>query len=237
MRYYSTKVIELGSAAFRQPNAKSHCRFIHGYRLVGKFTFTADSLDGNNWVVDFGDFDELKGFLQEKFDHTLVLAKNDPAMKEFEALEKAGAASIVVMDEGVGIEMFAKYCFNAADSYVKHKTNNRVRAHSVEVFEHEKNSAIYSAESAEEADAEVTEEAYVAAPVKSKGKKGKAAEPAWAPVAKVEKQPEAKAPEAKAPEANKPVSIVPKHTQAPPTGVPVGGKNRPSTWDFGTKWA
>ena len=171
MRYYSTKVIELGSAAFRQPNAKSHCRFIHGYRLTGKFTFTADSLDTNNWVVDFGDFDEFKGFLQEKFDHTLVLSKNDPAMKEFEALEKAGAASIVVMDEGVGIEMFAKYCFDAADSYVKHKTGGRARAHSVEVFEHEKNSAIYSVESAEEANADVAEEANVVAPAKGKGKK------------------------------------------------------------------
>jgi 6-pyruvoyltetrahydropterin/6-carboxytetrahydropterin synthase len=232
MRYYSTKVIELGSAAFRQPNAKSHCRFIHGYRLTGKFTFTAEALDTNNWVVDFGDFDEFKGFLQEKFDHTLVLAKNDPAMKEFQALEKAGAASIVVMDEGVGIEMFAKYCFDAADSYVKHKTSGRARAHSVEVFEHEKNSAIYSVESAEEAAADVAEVANVVAPAKGKGKKGKAAEPAWAPVAAAEKQPAAKAPE-----ENKPISIVPKQTSAPPQGVPVGGKNRPSTWDFGTKWA
>ena len=232
MRYYSTKVIELGSAAFRQPNAKSHCRFIHGYRLTGKFTFTADSLDTNNWVVDFGDFDEFKGFLQEKFDHTLVLSKNDPAMKEFEALEKAGAASIVVMDEGVGIEMFAKYCFDAADSYVKHKTGGRARAHSVEVFEHEKNSAIYSAENAEEANADVAEEANVVAPAKGKGKKGKAAEPAWAPVAPAEKQPVAKAPE-----ANKSISVVPKQTSAPPQAVPVGGRNRPSTWDFGTKWA
>lgn len=227
MRYYSTKVIELGSAAFRQPNAKSHCRFIHGYRLTGKFTFTAEALDTNNWVVDFGDFDEFKIFLQKKFDHTLVLAKNDPAMKEFEALEKAGAASIVVMDEGVGIEMFAKYCFDAADSYVKHKTSGRARAHSVEVFEHEKNSAIYSAE---ETAADVAEVANVVAP--AKGKKGKAAEPAWAPVAAAEKQPAAKAPE-----ENKQISIVPKQTSAPPQGVPVGGKNRPSTWDFGTKWA
>lgn len=232
MRYYSTKVIELGSTAFRQPNAKSHCRFIHGYRLVGKFTFTANELDSNNWVVDFGDFDELKGFLQEKFDHTLVLAKNDPAMKEFQALEKAGAASIVVLEDGVGIEMFAKYCFEAADSYVKHKTNGRARAHSVEVFEHEKNSAIYSAESAEEAEAEVTEEVEVAVPAKGKGKKIKDAEPVWAPPAKAEKQTEVKPYE-----TNKPVRVTPKQSEAPPTGVPVGGKNRPSTWDFGTKWA
>lgn len=226
MRYYSTKIIELGSTAFRQPNAKSHCRFIHGYRLIGKFIFTADSLDANNWVVDFGDFDELKGFLQEKFDHTLVLSKNDPAMKEFKALEKAGAASIVVLDDGVGIEMFAKYCFEAADSYVKHKTDGRVRAHSVEVFEHEKNSAIYSAEGGNE-DAEDTNES---------------SDPAWAPEQKAETKPakpakSVKQTEAKPYEAQKPVNITPKQTAAPPSGVPVGGKNRPSTWDFGTKWA
>jgi hypothetical protein len=152
-------------------------------------------------------------------------------MKEFEALEKAGAASIVVMDEGVGIELFAKYCFNAADSYVKHKTSGRVRAHSVEVFEHEKNSAIYSAETAQESTAEVADEAE-AAPAKGKGKKGKTAEPVWAPPAKSEKQTEALAYD-----TNKPVRVTPKQTDAPPQGVPVGGKNRPSTWDFGTKWA
>ena len=229
MRYYSTKIIELGSAAFRQPKAKSHCRFIHGYRLTGKFVFTADSLDANNWVVDFGDFDELKTFLQGKFDHKLVLAKNDPAMKEFKALEKAGAAEIVVMDEGVGIELFTKYCFEAADSYVKHKTDGRVRAHSVEVFEHEKNSAIYSAENANEAvDEAVNENAEDTVP-------------AWAPEEKSKKTEKSAAPakqtEAKPYETNKPVKVTPKQTDAPPTGVPVGGKNRPSTWDFGTKWA
>jgi len=230
MRYYSTKIIELGSAAFRQPRAKSHCRFIHGYRLTGKFIFTADSLDANNWVVDFGDFDELKTFLQEKFDHKLVLAKNDPAMKEFKALEKAGAAELVIMDEGVGIELFTKYCFEAADSYVKHKTDGRVRAHSVEVFEHEKNSAIYSADDTKE----ISEAAEKETP---------ASVPDWSPEAKTEAKAEVKPikpvkqTEAKPYETNKPVKITPKQTDAPPTGVPVGGKNRPSTWDFGTKWA
>lgn len=232
MRYYSTKVIELGSAAFRQPFAKSHCKFIHGYRLTGKFMFTADTLDINNWVVDFGDFDELKSYLQGQFDHKLVITEKDPALKELQALEKVGAVEITLMKEGVGIEMFAKYCFEAADSYVKHKSGGRVRAYSVEVFEHEKNSAIYSVENVDESTAEVADEVEAAAPVKGKAKKGKASEPVWAPPAKAEKQTEALPYE-----ANKPVKITPRQTSTPPTGVPVGGKNRPSTWDFGTKWA
>ena len=47
------------------------------------------------------------------------------------------------MEDGVGIEKFAEYCFKTADKYVKEITNNRCFATRVEVFEHEKNSAIY----------------------------------------------------------------------------------------------
>ena len=53
-KFISTKIIPLGSAAFRQPFARSHCKFIHGYRLQAKFWFECEVLDNNNWVVDFG---------------------------------------------------------------------------------------------------------------------------------------------------------------------------------------
>jgi hypothetical protein len=66
-----------------------------------------------------------------------------------------------------------------------------------------------------------------------KAKKGKTAEPAWTPPSPTA----SKQTEALPYETNKPVKITPKQTTTPPTGVPVGGKNRPSTWDFGTKWA
>ena len=64
--FNSTKVIELGSCAFRQPKAESHCRFVHGYRLIGKFWFGANKLDKNNWVVDFGDLKGLKKLLEDQ---------------------------------------------------------------------------------------------------------------------------------------------------------------------------
>ena len=66
MSFESTKVIDLGSCAFRQPQAESHCKFIHGYRLKAKFWFTADKLDKNHWVVDFGGLKELKKLLENQ---------------------------------------------------------------------------------------------------------------------------------------------------------------------------
>jgi len=75
MLYQSTKILELGSCAFRQWRADhSHCHYVHGYRLVAKFWFSAKELDNKNWVVDFGGLKELKSLLEKQFDHTLCVA-------------------------------------------------------------------------------------------------------------------------------------------------------------------
>jgi len=141
--FSSTKIIELGSCAFRQPQAKSHCKFIHGYRLVGKFWFGANELDENNWVVDFGDLKNLKKKLEEHFDHTTVIAATDPAIRAFKSLHKDGIVDLRVMEDGVGIEKFAEYCWKVANEHVAQSTDGRCWCKKVEVFEHEKNSAIY----------------------------------------------------------------------------------------------
>jgi len=144
-KFLSTKLIELGSTAFRQPNASSHCKQVHGYLLKAKVWLGCNELDENNWVFDFGGFKELKKTLEKTYDHKLVLSKDDPARSVFKELERYGAASIVTMD-GVGIEKFAEHVFNEVDTYVKFATKNRVWCEKVEVFEHEKNSAIYQKE-------------------------------------------------------------------------------------------
>ena len=141
--HYSTKIIELGSCAFRQPTAKSHCRFVHGYRLTAKFWFAANELDENNWVVDFGGLKELKKLLQKQFDHTTCVSRTDPKLDEFKRLEQAGVCDLRIMDDGVGIEKFAEWCHSAADNFVGVITKLRCRCVRVEVFEHENNSAIY----------------------------------------------------------------------------------------------
>lgn len=140
--FQSTKIIELGSCAFRQPNAESHCKFIHGYRLTAKFWFEADRLDTNNWVVDFGSLKGLKKLMQDQFDHTTCIAQTDPKLDMFKKLRDAGVCDLRIMD-GVGIEKFAEYCHTVAQAYVDELTDGRCRCVQVEMFEHENNSAIY----------------------------------------------------------------------------------------------
>ncbi len=145
-RYVSTKVIPLGSCAFRQPFAQSHCRFIHGYRLQAKFWFTCNQLDKNNWVVDFGALKELKTLLEQTFDHKTVVWDQDPDLDMFKELEKRGMIELVTFKDGVGIEKFAKFCFDEANSYVDEFTTGRCWCTKVEVWEHDQNSAIYGEE-------------------------------------------------------------------------------------------
>ena len=147
MPYQSTKTYghNIGlSACFRQPNAHSHCKFLHGYSLQFKFTFQASELDERNWVVDFGGLKPLKKWLEDMFDHKVVLDESDPYLSTFQILESNGLAELTVID-GVGVEMFAKHAYNYADKLVREMTDNRCWVISVECAEHGANSAIYHA--------------------------------------------------------------------------------------------
>ena len=147
-KYQSTKIIELGSCAFRQWRAThSHCRFLHGYQLKAKLWFGASSLDDKNWCVDFGGLKELKAKLQHVFDHTTTVAADDPELATFEELDKKGIIQLRVLEKGVGIERVAEVVYSIANNYIKSLTSGRCWVDKVEVFEHEENSATFTTQS------------------------------------------------------------------------------------------
>ena len=148
MSYQSTKIIELGSCAFRQWRAThSHCRFLHGYQLKAKLWFGGSALDEKNWIVDFGGLKELKAKLQHVFDHTTTVAADDPELATFEELDKKGIIQLRVLEKGVGIERVAEVVHSISNNYIKSLTSGRCWVDMVEVFEHEDNSATFTTQS------------------------------------------------------------------------------------------
>jgi len=145
--YYSTKTYghNIGlSAVFRQPNADhSHCHLLHGYSLQFKFTFGCSDLDNKNWAVDFGGLKPLKAWLEDNFDHKLVIDSVDPEMRTFRDLERKGLAEVRVFD-GVGAEKFAEHAWRFADNLVREMSDGRCWCESAECAEHGANSAIYT---------------------------------------------------------------------------------------------
>lgn len=142
--YSSTKLISLGSCAFRQWRAThSHCSKIHGYELRAKFYFAGPFLDGRNWIIDFGELDAIKDKLNEIFDHTLCVAADDPHLEDFKILNEKGVVDLRIFERGVGAERVAEVCFEVATEYLTSKYGQLRWVDKVEVFEHDRNSAIY----------------------------------------------------------------------------------------------
>ena len=147
MTYRSTKTYghTIGlSSAFRQWRAESHCRLIHGYALGIRLEFEAEELDARNWVVDFGSLKSLKGMLEDTFDHSLLVAEDDPMLDELARLGELGLARIVIVP-ATGCERFAELIFECVEVWLKDNGYApRCNIALVEVSEHGANSAIYT---------------------------------------------------------------------------------------------
>ena len=127
------------SCAFRQWRADSHCNLIHGYALGFEITFEAEELDDRNWVIDFGDLCVLKKWLKEMFDHTTVVAFDDPNLELFEDLNSKNLIDLRLL-ENVGCEAFAEAVYLFCKMEFE---DDRVKVKSVRVFEHGANSAVF----------------------------------------------------------------------------------------------
>ena len=143
--YRSTKTYgnEVGlSCCFRQWRTDSHCNKLHGYSLGFRFTFEAETLDERNWVYDFGGCKWIKEYLQDEFDHKLVVAKDDPELERILNTVYTDIAVVNVMDD-VGCEKFAEWIYKHVEPRIHKETKGRVSLFSVECFEHGANSASY----------------------------------------------------------------------------------------------
>jgi 6-pyruvoyltetrahydropterin/6-carboxytetrahydropterin synthase len=147
LTYQSTKTFPFAfSAAFRQHKADSHCRFIHGYALSVRLVFQSEELDVRNWVVDFGSLKDLKGRIEELFDHTTIIAEDDPGLDWFVEADRLGLIQLRIFPAG-GCERFAEYIFGITQQWLADSGYSpRVKLISVEVSEHPGNSAIHLAE-------------------------------------------------------------------------------------------
>ena len=150
-KFQSSKVFDGFSTVFRQWKATTtHCRFVHGYGISFKVYFEGD-LDDRNWVWDFGGMKRAKTKIDGKspkewmdymFDHTLVVAEDDPELKAFQQMDKAGVAQVRVIP-ATGAEKFAEYIYTKLNKFVDTETEGRVRVTKVKFMEHGKNAAYY----------------------------------------------------------------------------------------------
>lgn len=149
--FQSTKLFDGFSCVFRQWKAEgTHCRFLHGYGISFRVWFEGE-LDHRNWVWDFGGMKRAKGTIDGKnpkewmdymFDHTTVVAEDDPFLPSFKHMGDTGIIQLRIIP-AVGAEQFAKFVFEKLNTFVQEETEGRVKVARVEFMEHNKNTAIY----------------------------------------------------------------------------------------------
>jgi 6-pyruvoyltetrahydropterin/6-carboxytetrahydropterin synthase len=170
-KYLSTKTYgnDRGlSCCFRQwRSTHSHCSLLHGYSIGIKLIFESETLDDRNWVMDFGGLKAFKEWSEYMFDHTLVIAEDDPHRSMFEkmaelGLQDQGGVCDIRIVPAVGCEKFSELAYNEmnwilksyqrGDTYAlpngktfeaRYPVGQGVKLRSVEVFEHAGNSAVY----------------------------------------------------------------------------------------------
>lgn len=151
--YKSRKKFDGFSTCFRQWKANTtHCQYLHGYDVEFEVTFEGD-LDHRNWVWDFGGMKRAKNlidgmqpkeWMEYMFDHTVVVAEDDPELINFKDMADRGVIQLRVI-EAVGAEKFAEFLYYKLNDFIQTETDGRVKVVKVKFMENHKNSAIYGA--------------------------------------------------------------------------------------------
>ena len=149
--FQSTKLFDGYSTIFRQWRAEgTHCRFIHGYGVSFRIWFEGE-LDERNWVFDFGGMKRAEGkidgmnpkeWMDYMFDHTCLVAEDDPGINGFKTMDGLGVVQLRLLP-AVGAEQFAKFVYDKINPFIVEETAGRVKVTKVEFMENNKNSAIY----------------------------------------------------------------------------------------------
>ena len=149
--FQSTKIFDGFSCCFRQWKAETtHCKYLHGYGVSFKVKFEGE-LDHRNWVWDFGGMKRAKtkidglspkAWMDHMFDHTILVAEDDPHLEGFKTMNEQGVAQVRIIP-ATGAEKFAEYIFHKLNDFVQVETQGRVKVVKVEFMEHSKNTAIY----------------------------------------------------------------------------------------------
>ena len=138
-KFQSTKLFDGFSTVFRQWKAEgTHCRFLHGYGISFRVWFEGE-LDERNWVWDFGGMKRAKGtidgmnpkaWMDYMFDHTTIIAEDDPQLRMFHTMYKEGIiqlSGIGVLDKNNDIKNIIKYFETLCGMVAKLRQNPKLQ--------------------------------------------------------------------------------------------------------------
>ena len=87
------------------------CKHPHGHNAMAEVEVRTDALDSRNMVADFSDIKRVvKGWIDEKLDHKMVLRRDDPLVPPLQALGEP----VFLVDSNPTVELVARLIYTSA---------------------------------------------------------------------------------------------------------------------------
>lgn len=100
--------------------------YLHGYELTFDIEFAcAETELGPNVVLNNRHLKDVRSVLRRQFDHTTLIAADDPQIALFEVLAERGVIDLRIMIS-TGMQAAAAWVFDTVDSIVFEATKGRV---------------------------------------------------------------------------------------------------------------
>ncbi|GAB7143520.1 6-carboxytetrahydropterin synthase [Mycobacterium riyadhense] len=123
--------------------------FLHGYERTFEVEFAcAETAPGTGLVVDTRCLKDLRAALRRQFDHTTLIAADDPQLDLFQMMADQGVIDLRIMDS-TGMEACAAWVFDTVERIVGKATEGRVWVSRIEARENRNNVITLTAEPAD----------------------------------------------------------------------------------------
>ena len=143
-RFHMRKVFGSLPCCHRSCANKGKRYFLHGYERTFEIEFAcAETEPGTGLVLDPAALKEVLAALRRQFDHTTLIALDDPDRDLFELLADRGVIDLRIMNN-TGMEGSAAWVFDTVDSIVGRASRGRVWVSRIKVRESDSNGVTLS---------------------------------------------------------------------------------------------
>lgn len=138
-KFHARKVFESLPCCHRSWSNPGKRFFLHGCERTFEIEFAcAETEPGSGSVVDSAALNEVRAALRYQFDHTTLIAEDDPQRDLFELLAERGVVDLRIMDS-TSMEGSAAWVFETAERIVALATGGRVWVSRIEASESRNN--------------------------------------------------------------------------------------------------
>lgn len=127
MHQIKTKLMEISAAHRLIKNYQGKCRHLHGHNYVIFLTFNSESLDENDFVLDFSLVKQhCNAWLEKHWDHAILISSDDQALLDF-AIEQQQKHYVIPDGKNTTVEVLCQHLYDHLSSHVMSALNSSVQ--------------------------------------------------------------------------------------------------------------